>query len=64
MNKKLCQICGDGYLTDKIVFDEFDIPLEYSVCDGCGSEQASSEQTKRNKQIFIELTQVNRCHMA
>lgn len=60
--KKLCLICGEGYLTDLQSFNtiiiadqEVTVPLEYSICDACGSEQGSPDQLKRNKQVVIYL---------
>lgn len=58
MNKHsdICRICGEGRLT--VIAGQNDveynghhasIPLKYSVCSACGSEQANSAQVLENK---------------
>lgn len=56
-----CPICGEGQLTerqerDRVVYQgqEGDIPLAFSVCDACGSEQASPVQLRANKRAMIK----------
>lgn len=42
-----CDICGEGELTE--ASEEGDYGLSYySICNVCGSEQASPEQTRKN----------------
>lgn len=59
-----CPICGGGQLTERRALErvayreqEGDIPLEFSVCDACGSEQASPVQLRANKLAMIEFRQ-------
>lgn len=59
-NDTTCPICGEGHLTERREFDkivyahqESEIPLVFSVCDTCGSEQASPAQLRENKRALI-----------
>lgn len=48
-----CPICNQGQLTEHIDRTG-SIELVYSTCSHCGSEQASAEQAKRNKQAMLD----------
>ncbi len=57
-----CPICGEGRLTERqdrerVAYQgqEDDIPLAFSVCDACGSEQASPAQLRANKRAMIKF---------
>lgn len=59
-NKNLCPICGEGQLNGRVEYEESEYkgklqntPLYFSECDSCGSETATSEQTRRNKRVMI-----------
>ncbi|MFE8031901.1 type II toxin-antitoxin system MqsA family antitoxin [Thiohalocapsa marina] len=59
---KTCPICGEGHLFERqdqetVLYQgqEGRIPLAYSVCDRCGSEQASPEQLRSNKRAMIKF---------
>lgn len=59
-NNKICPICGEGQLHDRVVMEETEYgghkgqtPLYFSQCDACGSEQADAEQTRMNKRVMI-----------
>lgn len=58
-NKPLCLICEKGQLIHKMgsnlvsykgVYQT--LPLHYSVCNHCGSEQADASQVSLNKTIM------------
>ncbi|MDA3821869.1 MAG: hypothetical protein PF450_04550 [Bacteroidales bacterium] len=58
--KKLCPLCGEGYLTEKVVKNlithrkvSCENDLHFSTCDGCGSDQADNEQSNKNKDIAV-----------
>lgn len=60
-----CPICFIGYvdyLVTKHVLDEtidgipIVVDLHYAVCDYCGSEQATVEQIRLNKEAYIKGT--------
>ena len=58
--KERCPICGDGVLTvhvDQMPAEYNDvkghIASHYSICNKCGSEQAGTEQLRRNKRAMI-----------
>ncbi len=62
MNKELlmCPICEEGQLHDCTGETEAEykgntrtLPLYYSECDCCGSEQASAAQTRDNKRAMV-----------
>lgn len=62
MTQKICSICGEGKLTPKEAQTELfyngqteSAPYYYSVCDVCGSEQAGSEELRRNKRIALDF---------
>lgn len=62
--KETCQICGEGFLTElhSLTLCEYrgftkNLDTIFSTCDGCGSDQVDSIQTKYNKQNFIEWKQ-------
>lgn len=49
-----CVLCGEGFLIEKVGHNEVsNLEFHYSTCSSCGSDQASSEQVSRNKQIAI-----------
>lgn len=55
----LCPICEEGSLTkmsypapQEVDGEETMVPVEYSVCDHCESEQADAEQSKKNKEAM------------
>lgn len=57
-----CPICGEGQLTERQELErvayqsqEGDIPFAFSVCDACGSEQASPVQLRANKRAMIKF---------
>lgn len=59
-NGDLCRICGEGHLTvhvekNPVEYKGVSEALDsfYSICDGCGSEQADAEQTRVNKRLMI-----------
>lgn len=61
MNKysDLCRICGEGHLTMIVGQNDVEykgcnasIPLKYSVCSACGSEQANATQVLENKKAM------------
>ncbi len=52
----LCPICEEGVLDTRIDLIEVEyqghktkLPSHYSVCNACGAEQASADQTRQNK---------------
>jgi HTH-type transcriptional regulator/antitoxin MqsA len=58
MNKHsdLCRICGEGHLTEIVGQNDVEynghrasIPLKYSICSACDSEQGSAAQVLENK---------------
>lgn len=56
----LCPICEAGTLTPQIAENEVtykghtrSLPLLMSVCQACGSEQASAQQTRDNKRTML-----------
>lgn len=58
--KAECLICGEGRLTEvkdknPVVYKGHSTLLDcyYSVCDSCGSEQGSAEQTRINKRAML-----------
>ncbi len=67
MDKVLCKICGEGVLTEKIDTSWTSLvtykghvsylDVQYSVCDGCGSEQADARQVELNKKLVDEFKQ-------
>lgn len=55
-----CPICGDGALHEISEHDEISykgstrvVPFYLSVCQNCGCEQATAEQTRANKRAVI-----------
>lgn len=59
----ICPVCEEGILSPtKTIYTfvpvgettEISSILEYSTCSMCGSEVASPEQTKRNKQRILD----------
>lgn len=55
-----CQICGEGHLhpKEKRSLVEYNgyrgrVPVVFSVCDACNSEQADSAQLRDNKRAII-----------
>jgi putative zinc finger/helix-turn-helix YgiT family protein len=56
----MCPICGEGMLSEirttrDLVYKGRTgrVPFFYSVCDACGSEQGTAEQTRSNKRAFL-----------
>ena len=51
----VCPICETGTLIDHVqINSELSIPMQFSICTHCGSEQASQEQMKLNKKTAQE----------
>lgn len=57
---EICPICGEGYLAHRVEKNEVEynsqsaqLDCYYSVCDSCGSEQASPNQTRDNKRAMM-----------
>ncbi|MEO9944932.1 type II toxin-antitoxin system MqsA family antitoxin [Paraglaciecola sp.] len=57
-----CPICEEGILEARIGTNEVEykgkgktIPMHYSECACCGSEQASSSDLRKNKRLMIEF---------
>ena len=55
-SQKLCQVCGEGHVTDHVdqVESEYKgrkklLPLHYRVCDTCHSDFAGAKESKLNK---------------
>lgn len=51
-----CPLCAEGHLTEisfsnqhQIDGKEVMVPLVYSICSYCESEQANADQARRNK---------------
>lgn len=62
MNINICPICGNGQIYPRVDFEKIEykgnevfVPLLYSVCDVCGSEQASPEQVIDNANALREF---------
>ncbi len=53
-----CPICEEGELHDfthtKDLADGGIVPLHYSVCSACGSQQANAEQAAWNKRYMMD----------
>lgn len=63
--KNRCSICEEGVLTAHNGFEDQEyrgqagkISFEYSDCDACGSEQASTAQARANKRATIVFEKV------
>ena len=61
----LCPICEEGFLEARVGTNEFEykgqvkiIPMHYSECTCCGSEQTSSADLRKNKRLMIEFKEV------
>lgn len=61
-NQTLCPICEEGWLqghTEKVEVEfggrMVELDSHYSICDCCGSEQATEYQVWRNKQNMLAL---------
>ena len=57
-----CPICGEGHLKDQVGKNSVEysghsilLDSHYSICDLCGSEQASPIQTRNNKRAMMEF---------
>jgi HTH-type transcriptional regulator / antitoxin MqsA len=57
---EICPICGEGHLEHRVEKNTVEyngqtalLDSQYSVCDYCGSEQASPIQTRNNKRAMI-----------
>lgn len=55
-----CPLCGEGRLHEKeehnaITYEGVteSIPMYFSVCDACGSDQAGDEESRRNKRTIL-----------
>jgi hypothetical protein len=64
-NSTTCPICGEGHLIERQEPEacsgqghKMQIPLAYSVCDSCASEQASPEQLRVNKRSMIKFQNI------
>jgi HTH-type transcriptional regulator/antitoxin MqsA len=56
----ICPICGEGHLEHRVEKNSVEyrgqtalLDSQYSVCDQCGSEQASPIQTRNNKRAMM-----------
>ncbi len=61
-DRTTCRICGDGHLDARVKRNaveykgvQGELDAVYSVCDGCGSEQAAGNQLRTNKRAMIEF---------
>ncbi|MDP2286694.1 MAG: type II toxin-antitoxin system MqsA family antitoxin [Pseudohongiella sp.] len=61
-DKVICGICGNGHLDSRVKKHVVEyratqnlLEVEYSICDGCGSEQAAGNQLRNNKRAMIRL---------
>lgn len=61
-NISVCPICEEGNLESKVGSNEVEykgqkttLPIHFSECDSCGSEQASPIELRINKRIMIEF---------
>ncbi len=61
----ICRICDEGRLDTRIMKNtieyqgvQYKLQAVYSVCDFCGSEQATGDELRVNKQAMIELRKV------
>lgn len=55
-----CPICGEGSLCERVMPETVEykgksemLPMAYSECDICGSEQASGAQARANKRVVV-----------
>lgn len=62
MSNQICPICESGKLHDyteqvdvECMGQTGTIPSQYSVCDACGSEQASAADARFNKRAMIDF---------
>lgn len=58
--EEICPICGEGHLEHRVEKNSVEyngqtalLDSQYSVCDLCGSEQASHNQTRNNKRAMV-----------
>lgn len=56
----ICPICGEGHLEHRVEKNSVEysgqkalLDSQYSICDHCGSEQASPIQTRNNKRAMM-----------
>ena len=69
MEVKECPICADGYLHTMETNIEItytgvtgEVKTLFSICDGCGSEQAGAAELLKNKQAMIAFqSEVESC---
>jgi HTH-type transcriptional regulator / antitoxin MqsA len=61
-DKVICAICGNGHLDSRVKKHVVEyrgaqhlLDVEYSICDGCGSEQAAGNQLRNNKRAMIRF---------
>lgn len=60
MKENLCPICENGYLQEQVKNEPFEyknkstvIPMHFSICNACGSEQSDASQTRVNKRAVL-----------
>lgn len=58
-NKDVCPICEEGHLTHLVDYEDTEykgevgtLPLHYSECNACGSEQADAKDVRLNKRAM------------
>jgi len=63
-DEMLCPICGEGHVTDHIdqVETEYKghkglVPLNYQLCDVCGSDFAGAAEMRANKDALLAFRQ-------
>lgn len=61
-NYSVCPICEEGSLEAKVGTNEVEykgkttnLPMHFSECDCCGSEQASAAEVRKNKRLMVEF---------
>ena len=59
-SRDLCPICGEGHLQSQVGQNSVEykgqtasLDLHFSLCNGCGSEQAGADQLRANKRIMM-----------
>lgn len=69
-NESVCPICEEGNLEAKVGTNKVEyksetknLPMYFSVCGCCGSEQASPAEARQNKEQMIKFKkQVETCN--
>jgi len=58
----ICPVCENGELLSRTSYnavkyrgEETEIPAHYSECNSCGSDVATSKQTRVNKKLMLEF---------